>query len=200
MDLLANYEWDGPIYFVSQGGDLNIGIKDYLRYDGMAYKLMPFKIEEKTKGFLEYRDMDTEKMYDLLMNVYRWGRGPTGCVVGLPRDVPLSGSASHTLYVYPLPTDLFWQGKKKKRWKCLTEHGSHAPLPLHYVVQPSYNEVGVMQAVELYYFLGQPEKARALAVEFLDETFKAIEYFCNRTRADFFLHKMQNLPSVRTCM
>ena len=42
-----------------------------------------------------------------------------------------------------------------------------------------------MQAVELYYFLGQPEKARALAVEFLDETFKAIEYFLQPYKGGF---------------
>jgi len=48
---------------------------------------------------------------------------------------------------------------------------------LNWVVQPSMNEVGVMEAIELYFFLGRPEKARALAIPFLDENFKAIEYF-----------------------
>jgi hypothetical protein len=187
LDLLANYEWDRPIYFVSQGGDLNIGIKDYLRYDGMAYKLMPFKIEEKTKGFLEYRDMDTEKMYDLLMNVYRWGR----------MDQPDVLLDYHVTYLYlvqqairymytRVANGLVLAGEEEKALEVL-DRGMEVMhrYPLHYVVQPSYNEVGVMQAVELYYFLGQPEKARALAVEFLDETFKAIEYFLQPYKGGF---------------
>jgi len=57
--------------------------------------------------------------------------------------------------------------------------------PLNYVVQPSYNEVGVMEAIELYYFLEKPEKARAYVVEFLDETFLAIEYFLQSYRGGF---------------
>ena len=34
IDLLSNYEWDRPISLLSAGGDINIGIKDYLMYDG----------------------------------------------------------------------------------------------------------------------------------------------------------------------
>ena len=161
---------------------------------------MPFKIEEKTKGFLEYRDMDTEKMYDLLMNVYRWGR----------MDQPDVLLDYHVTYLYlvqqairymytRVANGLVLAGEEEKALEVL-DRGMEVMhrYPLHYVVQPSYNEVGVMQAVELYYFLGQPE-ARALAVEFLDKRLKLLNTFCNRTRADFFL-QMQNLPSVRTCM
>ncbi|MGM9741239.1 MAG: DUF2723 domain-containing protein, partial [Candidatus Cryptobacteroides sp.] len=32
LDLLSNYQWDRPINMLSQGGDINIGLKDYLMY------------------------------------------------------------------------------------------------------------------------------------------------------------------------
>jgi hypothetical protein len=41
LDLLSNYQWDRPINVLNQGGDLNIGIKDYLMYDGFSYALPP---------------------------------------------------------------------------------------------------------------------------------------------------------------
>ena len=38
LDMICNYEWERPIYFLQQGGDVNIGIKEYLQYDGYAYR------------------------------------------------------------------------------------------------------------------------------------------------------------------
>ena len=34
LDLLSGYQWDRPINLLSMGGDINIGIKDYLMYEG----------------------------------------------------------------------------------------------------------------------------------------------------------------------
>ena len=34
LDLLDNYEWDRPLHMLNQGGDLDIGLKEYLMYDG----------------------------------------------------------------------------------------------------------------------------------------------------------------------
>ncbi len=184
LDLLANYQWDRPIYMVSRGGDLNIGIKDYLRFDGMAYKLMPFKTTELGN---EVPYMDTEKMYDLLMNVYRWGR----------MDQPDVLLDYHVTYLYlvqqairqmytQVAKALILEGEMEKAEEII-DRGMEVmnQYPLNYVVLPSLNEVGVMEAIELYYLLGQPEKARALAIPFLEETYKAIEYFLGSYRGGF---------------
>jgi hypothetical protein len=184
LDLLANYQWDRPIYMVSKGGDLNIGIKDYLRFDGMAYKLMPFKTTELSK---EVPYMDTQKMYNLLMHEYSWGR----------MDQPDVLLDYHVTYLYlvqqairqmytQVAKALILEGELEKAEEIL-DRGMEVmqQYPLNYVVQPSLNEVGVMEAIELYYFLEEPEKARALAVPFLDETFKAIEYFLGSHRGGF---------------
>lgn len=185
LDLLANYEWDRPIYFVSQGGDVNIGIKDYLRFDGMAYTLMPFKTTNLSTGSSPY--MDTDRMYELLMDVYRWGR----------MDQPGVLLDHHVTYLYlvqqairhmytQVAGGLIVKGEEEKALQIL-DRGMEVMkrYPLNYVVQPSYNEVGVMEAIELYYFLEKPEKARAYVVEFLDETFLAIEYFLQSYRGGF---------------
>ncbi len=176
LDLLANYQWDRPIYIVSKGGDLNIGIQDYLRYDGMAYKLMPYKVDTFSS---QVPYMDTDKLYPLLMDVYQWGR----------MDEPDVLLDYHVTYLYlvqqavrqmysQVARAMILEGKEDKA-EALLDKGIEImkQYPLNWVVQPSMNEVGVMEAIELYFFLGRPEKARALAIPFLDENFKAIEYF-----------------------
>lgn len=184
LDLLANYEWDRPIYIVSRGGDLNIGIREYLRFDGMAYKLMPFKVDSIQRN-VPY--MDTDKLYHLLMDVYRWGS----------MDEPGVLLDYHVTYLYlvqqavrqmysQVAKALILEGKTNKA-EALLDRGIEIMkrYPLNYVVQPSLNEVGVMETIELYYFLEKPEKARALAIPFLDETYKAIEYFLSPFKGGF---------------
>lgn len=43
LDMLANYNWERPIYFIAMGGDLEIGISDYLEFNGFSYKFVPIK-------------------------------------------------------------------------------------------------------------------------------------------------------------
>ncbi len=184
LDMLANYEWDRPIYIVSRGGDLNIGIRDYLRYDGMAYKLMPFKTENIRP---EVPYMDTDKLYPLLMEGYRWGRMEEPGVL-LDYHVTylfLVQQAVRQMYSQ-VAKALILEGKTDKAEKIL-DRGMEIMkrYPLNYAVQPSLNEVGVMETVELYYFLERPEKARDIAVPFLEETYKAIGYFLGSYKGGF---------------
>ena len=184
LDMLANYEWDRPIYIVSRGGDLNIGIRDYLRYDGMAYKLMPFKTENIRP---EVPYMDTDKLYPLLMEGYRWGRMEEPGVL-LDYHVTylfLVQQAVRQMYSQ-VAKALILEGKSDKAEKIL-DRGMEIMkrYPLNYAVQPSLNEVGVMETVELYYFLERPEKARDIAVPFLEETYKAIGYFLGSYKGGF---------------
>ena len=184
LDLLANYQWDRPIYIVSKGGDLNLGIKDYLRYEGMAYKLMPFKVPDLQADVPE---MDADKMYDLLMNVYKWGR----------MDEPGVLLDFHVTYLIliqqavrqmhsQVAKALILKGENTKAEEVL-DKGLEVMkyYPLNYVAQASMNEVGVMEAIELYYFLEKPDKARALATQFLDESYRAIKYFLSPFKGGF---------------
>ena len=44
MDILANFNWDRPIYFSSTSGpDAYFGLEEYFQLDGMAYRLVPIK-------------------------------------------------------------------------------------------------------------------------------------------------------------
>jgi hypothetical protein len=44
MDILANFNWDRPLYFsITSGPDAYFGLEDYFQLDGMAYRLVPIK-------------------------------------------------------------------------------------------------------------------------------------------------------------
>ncbi len=72
LDIMANNNWERPIYF--SGGSFDkaeyIWMKDYLQLDGMAYKLVPIKTENRSA--FEMGRIDSDLMYDVVTNFY-WG-------------------------------------------------------------------------------------------------------------------------------
>lgn len=71
LDLLANFNWDRPIYFaVTSGEDAYIGLSEYFQQEGLAYRLVPLKMKshDGKTGFI-----NTKIMYDNLMNKFKWG-------------------------------------------------------------------------------------------------------------------------------
>ena len=69
LDLLSSYKWDRPLNFLSQGGDLNVGIKDYLVYQGYSYKFTPManKPSNTDPGFV-----DPDELYTLMTEKFSW--------------------------------------------------------------------------------------------------------------------------------
>ncbi|MBN2520704.1 MAG: DUF2723 domain-containing protein [Bacteroidales bacterium] len=72
LDILAFNDWQRPIYHVSSGTNITMGLDNYLQLEGFAYRLVP--IYTKSTNFLEVGRIDTDILYDNLMNNFRWGR------------------------------------------------------------------------------------------------------------------------------
>ncbi|MFQ3608290.1 MAG: DUF2723 domain-containing protein [Chloroherpetonaceae bacterium] len=67
-ETIVNNLWERPIYFAVTVSDNNrIGIDNYLRMDGFAYRVVPVKTDS-------YGYFEPEIMWDKLMNVYRYER------------------------------------------------------------------------------------------------------------------------------
>jgi len=71
MDMLAHFNWDSPIYFVSPASDVDLGLQQYLQLDGFAYRLVP--IRTKTTDYWSVGRIDTDTLYDRYMNKFSWG-------------------------------------------------------------------------------------------------------------------------------
>lgn len=181
LDLLANYKWDRPIYFVAMGGDLEIGIRDYLEWTGFAYKFVPVKTQ--TTLVVPGR-VPAEKMYDKVMNVYRWGNmnDPS---VNIDYQNLLTFNAVMSVRNIHTQTAraLFNEGKTEKAVQVLDrmqEVVTHEQFPISCSLLSSLNEQSIMDAIDIYMLSDEKEKALKLANLFEEESYKAINFFGQR--------------------
>lgn len=70
LDLMANSNWDRPIYFVSVGQGNSTNMRDYFQCEGFAYRFLPIKTPYSMH---EIGRIDTDVLYNNLMNKFRWG-------------------------------------------------------------------------------------------------------------------------------
>jgi hypothetical protein len=71
LDILANNNWERPVYFASIGHEGTLGLEDYMQLEGFAYRLVPIKTP--SIGRYEAGRIDLEKLYENLMTNFRWG-------------------------------------------------------------------------------------------------------------------------------
>lgn len=74
LDILANNDWERPIYFTggSYADSEYIWMKEYLQLDGLVYKLVPIRTEiDKNNPYLMGR-VDSELMFEIV-NKWAWG-------------------------------------------------------------------------------------------------------------------------------
>lgn len=154
LDLLANFNWDRPVYFASSvGTDNYMDLQEYFRLEGFAYRLMPYKtkIENGDIG-----DINTDILYDNLMNKFEWGR------MNEP-DVLIDHYNTRVLSIMKirdvfarLAEALLSENKKEKAIEVLdrvVELTPHRTLSYDYFMVP---------VAELYYQVNETEKANKI--------------------------------------
>lgn len=152
LDLLANTDWERPIYFTAPSNESCFGLKDYLQSEGITYRLTPVKqtTDEEAQG----GRVNTEVMYDNLMNKFEWG-GMNTPGVNLDENC-LRMPANLRMQMGILAGALINEGKKAKAKiildKCLHEMPGET-VPFDGTI---YNLCGA------YYQLNDIEKANSL--------------------------------------
>ncbi len=72
MDLLGTNSWNRPVYFsTTVPSDQYKGLEKYFVQEGLAYRVVPIRIDQPEKG--EFGMIDPYIMYDNLMNKFTWG-------------------------------------------------------------------------------------------------------------------------------
>ncbi len=167
LDLLATFGWERPIYFASTTGpDSYIGLENYFRQEGMAYRLVPIKSEntDGNPGFV-----DTDILYDNVMNKFQWGNmGKEDIYMD---ETNMRMTMSFRILFNRLASQLIEEGKNDKALKALDRSFEVMPDD----VVPF--DVFTMFLVENYYKLGENEKANAITKRLVDISAKEIEYY-----------------------
>lgn len=177
LDLLANNDWKRPIYFVSLGGDSDLGFRDYLQYNGFCYKLTPFRNTSRDpQGML-----DKDVMYDRLMNVYRWGNMNDPKVWMdwnnfLTIDVILNIRNMHSRVASAFNK----AGDHKKAIDLLDRVMTIMPNEIFpYSVAMQQNDIAMLSVIEEYYVAGAPEKADQIVERFITEADENLAFYVN---------------------
>ncbi|MCC8089412.1 MAG: DUF2723 domain-containing protein [Rikenellaceae bacterium] len=71
LDLLTNFNWERPLYFTTFSTLSTFGLLDYIQSDGFVYRLVPIKTPLVSSSRIGR--VDTEYMYDNLMNKFQYG-------------------------------------------------------------------------------------------------------------------------------
>lgn len=73
MDLLATNNWERPVYWaITVGRNKYMNLQDYFQIEGFAYRFVPIKTTSLPQQ-LQFGRVETDLMYDNLMNKFEWG-------------------------------------------------------------------------------------------------------------------------------
>lgn len=176
LDMLSNYEWDRPISFISAGGDLTIGIKDYLQFDGFTYKLVPIRSNTRTS---EAEQVNSEELFNRIKNTFVWDSFNADNIhIDYQNLYTFVGSISLRGIFVNTARALLKEGKPEKAVEMLDmmqEVVREDYYPLNSFILGSYNEFYILDAIDFYFKAGESEKASELARRFADETLKSIK-------------------------
>ncbi|HCN13547.1 MAG TPA: DUF2723 domain-containing protein [Alistipes sp.] len=71
LDMLAHFDWKRPIYLTQPYIFEQLGLLDYLQFDGYAYRLVPIRTE--AKDYREIGRIDPDYAAPLLRDTFRYG-------------------------------------------------------------------------------------------------------------------------------
>ena len=178
LDLLSNYQWDRPINLLSMGGDINIGLKEYLMYEGFSYKFVPIKNKMKSTdiGFA-----DPEDLYSKMKNVYTWDAlKRKDYFVDYQNFYTFCGVLSQRNLFVNAAKEMLKIGDSERAVELLDMCQECVPeenFPLDITYLGFSNEYMVIDMIETYYQAGAYDKALELSKKFMDQIFISSEFF-----------------------
>ncbi|MCG8410006.1 MAG: DUF2723 domain-containing protein [Bacteroidales bacterium] len=169
LDLLATNNWNRPVYFVSAAGSCaTLGLSEYLQEDGFAYRLVP--IRTKNKNYLDEGRVDSEIMYDKLMNQYKWGNMDNP-------DIWIDHTTWRTTSVIRirnkfnrLAKQLLIEGQTEKAITVLDKCMEIMP-PCNFK-----HDAFTLEIIDTYIKLGEKEKVNSIIKEFAEASKQEINY------------------------
>ena len=169
LDILANNNWERPIYYVTGYHNDAFGLEEYFQLEGLAYRLVPIKSENKS--WIEYGRVDSDILYDNMMGKFVWGGAKE-------EGVNIDYNHKRTIIVVKarmnyarLAKKLAEEGKNEKAIgvldRCMEE------LPLEKIPYDPY----VADLIDSYFAAGATDKAVEMAMDFRDYYFERLDYF-----------------------
>ncbi len=169
LDILAHNNWERPVYFVTGYHNDAMGLEEYFQMEGLAFRLVPIK--SQNLSWLDYGRIDTDILYENMMNKFVWGGAKEP-------GVNIDYNHRRTLIVIKarlnyarLAKALAEEGKNEKAIQVLDY--CMETLPLEKISYDPY----MADIIESYFIAGATEKAVSMTKAFCDYYYERLDYY-----------------------
>ena len=167
LDILANFNWERPIYFAITVGSGNfMGLEKYFQLEGLAYRFVPY-LAKSNDG--QTGEIATDIMYDNLINKFKWGNMQDPSIYLDETNMRMTMNFRNNFS--RLSDALIQKGEYDKAEivldKCL-EIMPHKAIPFNYFNLP---------IAEGYYKIGKMEKASEVVNILIETYFDELDYY-----------------------
>ena len=180
LELLANANWERPVYIaISVGTQNQLGLGNHFIQEGLAHRFTPFNWEKlgrvlKTDIGQSFA-LDSEKMYDNLMNKFKFG-GIDNPDIYLDETV-MRMCYSHRRIFSLLAKQLVQEGKNEKALAVLDRVTETIPA----ITVPYDYASGAMDIAASYVQLGKMDKALPILTDMGDRAGEYLDWYLSGT-------------------
>ena len=177
LDFLSGYEWDRPLYLLSMGGDINIGLKEYLEYQGYSYKFVPVKNNTNSSN-VDF--VDTDELYRKMTQVYKWDAVSADDYFIDYQNLYTHLGVMSVRGVFVMSARAFLKAGEYDRALEMLDRCQEVMknYPLESIaIDLNANDYLVTRMVELYYKLGERDKARDLCTRLASDLTLSTKFF-----------------------
>ena len=171
LDLLNTNNWQRPIYITSLGSRHTMNLDNYFHNEGFAYRLTPIDKKKPAPKGVSSSDINTDIMYNNLMNVYSWGN-INDPKVYVDQTILRTTKIVHIRSNFgDLAKALVKEGKNEKALEVMNRCDSIMPPALYPI---SYFDCDY---VEAYYKMDEAETADSLIEGAISITLQELGYY-----------------------
>ncbi|MBW8687281.1 glycosyltransferase family 117 protein [Chitinophaga rhizophila] len=174
-DIIAANDWKRPIYFTSP---TDLGLNDYLRPDGLTYRLVPLKRKDNNDPMGADENVNIPVMYKNLMEKFSFGGAN---VPGTYFDEPNRKLLQYLRGAYTkLGTAMALEGEKDSALAVLNKSDKNLlqdNFPYAMTTPGQMHNYSSMQTVYAYYLAGDAKKADQIAQMIIKDCTQQLQYY-----------------------
>jgi len=168
LDMLAENDWERPIYYaVTVSSDNYLNLQNYFVLEGLTYRISPIKTDDSSP--LGYGRVNTDVMYDNMVNKFVWG-GINNTDVYLDEN-NMRMTMNFRANFARLALALMREGKRDKAKKALDKCMEVMPdktVPY---------DIFSLQISNIYFQLGEDSTAMQILTVLKQRTEEELEYY-----------------------
>lgn len=179
LDFLSTYRWDRPLNLLNQGGDLDIGLRDYLMYDGYSYRFVPIK---NKVSLLDPGLVDTDELYRKITQDFTFDAIAREDYFVDYQNLYTHLGVMSLRNLFVTAAAAFMKEGENARALEMLDKCREVLKPSSYPYDNSVlgwgsNAQFPIEMISDYYKLGSPDKAKALADELYGELSRSIRFY-----------------------